>query len=96
MIAGSRSPALLYAGRFVVGLGSGAAFSAGTTWLRELSLLAPGNADSARAARRAAVAMTTGFAVGPLLSGMLAQWAPAPGFCRICLMWRSWSRRCSR
>ena len=79
LIAGARSPALLYVGRFVVGLGSGAAFSAGTAWLRELSLLAPGNADSARAARRAAVAMTTGFAVGPLVSGLLAQWAGEPG-----------------
>ena len=77
LIAGARSPALLYVGRFVVGLGSGAAFSAGTAWLRELSLLAPGNADSARAARRAAVAMTTGFALGPLVSGLLAQWGPA-------------------
>ena len=77
LIAGARSPALLYVGRFVVGLGSGAAFSAGTAWLRELSLLAPGNADSAQAARRAAVAMTTGFAVGPLVSGLLAQWGPA-------------------
>ena len=77
LIAGSRSPGSLYVARFVVGLGSGAAFSAGTAWLRELSLLAPGNAGSAQAARRAAVAMTTGFAVGPLLSGMLAQWGPA-------------------
>ncbi len=76
LIAGSRSPALLYVARFVVGLGSGAAFSAGTAWLRDLSLVPPGNADSARAARRAAVAMTTGFAVGPLLSGLLAQWGP--------------------
>lgn len=77
LIAGARSPALLCMARFVVGLGSGAAFSAGTTWLRELSLLAPAKTDSAQAARRAAVAMTTGFAVGPLLSGMLAQWGPA-------------------
>ena len=77
LIAGARFPALLYVGRFVVGLGSGAAFSAGTAWLRELSLLDPGNADSARAARRAALAMTTGFAVGPLVSGLLAQWGPA-------------------
>ena len=92
LIAGSRSPALLYVARFVVGLGSGAAFSAGTAWLRELSLLPPGNADSTRAARRAAVAMTTGFAVGPLVSGLLAQWGPEARFCRICLMWRSWSR----
>jgi hypothetical protein len=76
LIAGSRSPALLYVARFVVGLGSGAAFSAGTAWLRELSPSPPGNADSTRAARRAAVAMTTGFAVGPLVSGLLAQWGP--------------------
>ena len=71
LIAGSRSPALLYVARFVVGLGSGAAFSAATAWLRELSLLPPRNADSTRAARRAAGAMTTGFAVGPLVSGCL-------------------------
>ena len=77
LMAGSRSPALLYLARFVVGLGSGAAFSAGTAWLRELSLSPLGNADSAVAARRAAVAMTTGFAIGPLLSGLLAQWGPA-------------------
>jgi Major Facilitator Superfamily len=78
LIAGSRSPTLLYVARFVAGLGSGAAFSAGTAWLRELSLLPPENADTAQAARRAAVAMTTGFAIGPLVSGMLAQWGPAP------------------
>jgi Major Facilitator Superfamily len=77
LIAGSGSPALLYVARFVVGLGSGAAFSAGTAWLRELSLLPPGSAGPERAARRAAVAMTIGFAVGPLVSGLLAQWGPA-------------------
>lgn len=77
LIAGSGSPGTLYVARFVVGLGSGAAFSAGTAWLRELSLVPAGKADSAQAARRAAVAMTTGFAVGPLVSGTLAQWAPA-------------------
>jgi hypothetical protein len=76
LIGGSRSPALLYVARFVVGLASGAAFSAGTAWLRELSRLGPGNADPAQAARRAVVAMTMGFAVGPLVSGLLAQWAP--------------------
>ena len=43
----------------------------------ELSLLPPGSAGPARAARRAAVAMTIGFAVGPLVSGLLAQWGPA-------------------
>jgi MFS family permease len=48
LIAGARSPALLYVARFVVGLGSGPEFSAGTAWLRELSFLPPGNADSTR------------------------------------------------
>ena len=76
LIVGASAPALLYVGRFVVGLGSGAAFSAGTVWLHELSLIPRGTADSAGAARRAAVAMTTGFAVGPLVAGLLAQWGP--------------------
>ena len=76
LIVGARSPALLYAARFVAGVSSGAAFSAGTAWLRELSLRPHGTADSAGAARRAAVAMTTGFAIGPLVAGVLAQWGP--------------------
>ena len=37
-----------------------------------------GDADAGTVARRAAVAMTTGFAVGPLVAGVLAQWAPQP------------------
>jgi MFS family permease len=76
LIAGYRSPGLLYVARFVVGLGSGAAFSAGTAWLRVLSLSAPWEADFTRAARRVSVAMTTGFAVGPLVTGVLAQLGP--------------------
>ena len=71
--------ALLFAGRFLIGLGSGAAFGAGTAWLRELSRPPFGNVTDHSAARRGAVAMTVGFAVGPLVSGVLAQWAPDPG-----------------
>jgi MFS family permease len=71
--------ALLFAGRFLIGLGSGAAFGAGTAWLRELSRPPFGDAGDHAAARRGAVAMTIGFAVGPLVSGVLAQWAPDPG-----------------
>jgi hypothetical protein len=37
-----------------------------------------GRASDQTAARRAAVAMTSGFALGPLVAGLLAQWAPAP------------------
>jgi len=69
----------LYIGRFLIGLGSGAAFGAGTAWLRELSRPPFGDANDHAAARRGAVAMTVGFAAGPLVSGILAQWAPDPG-----------------
>jgi predicted MFS family arabinose efflux permease len=69
---------LLFAGRVLTGLGSGGAFSAATAWLRELSRPPLGTASDHATARRAAVAMTSGFALGPLLSGLLAQWAPLP------------------
>jgi hypothetical protein len=71
--------ALLFVGRLLAGLGSGAAFSAGTAWLRELSRPPFGTASDHGAARRGAVAMTLGFATGPIVAGLLAQWAPAPG-----------------
>ncbi|HEY7690773.1 MAG TPA: MFS transporter [Gaiellaceae bacterium] len=74
-VAGGHVVALLFAGRLLTGLSAGAVFGAGTAWLRESSRL--DDARDTRAARRAAVAMTTGFALGPLASGLLAQWAPA-------------------
>lgn len=67
------SVAVLFAGRLLAGAGSGAMFGAGTAWLRELST------EGAQAARRSAVAMTAGFALGPLVAGLLAQWAPDAG-----------------
>ena len=61
----------LFAGRLVAGAASGAAFSSGAAWIKELSATGSG-------ARRVTVAMTAGFGLGPLLAGVLAQWAPAP------------------
>jgi MFS family permease len=78
LIAGAHTLALLFVGRLLAGLGSGAAFGAGTAWLRETSLRPFGDADHSTVALRAAVAMTVGFALGPLVAGVLAQWAPAP------------------
>jgi MFS family permease len=72
------SVALLFAGRLLAGVSSGAAFGAGTAWLRETSVPPLGTASDHTAARRAAVAMTSGFALGPLVAGLLAQWAPSP------------------
>jgi hypothetical protein len=68
----------LFAGRLLAGVSSGAVFGAGTAWLRELSRPPLGRASDQMAARRAAVAMTAGFALGPLVAGLLAQWAPVP------------------
>jgi hypothetical protein len=66
----------LFAGRVLAGVASGAAFSSGAAWIKEMSL----SADPAvnHGPRRLTIAMSLGFGVGPLVSGLLAQWAPAP------------------
>jgi MFS family permease len=65
-----QEPAGLLLGRFVVGLGAGLAFGAGTAWAADLG----GKAGTVLAG----VLLTAGFGAGPLVSGVLAQWAPAP------------------
>src|ERR1019366_8295072 len=65
---------VLLAGRFVVGLGAGATFTAGTAWLQDLA----GGEAAGTGPRRAAVALSSGFGGGPLLTGVLAQWPPWP------------------
>ena len=64
----------LYAGRLLTGVVSGTVFTIGTAWVKELS---DGSAPGV-GARRAGVALTAGFGVGPLVAGLLAQWAPEP------------------
>jgi MFS family permease len=64
----------LLAGRLLYGLGAGGVMSAGAVWVLELSHdAAPG-----AGARRATIALSAGFGIGPLISGLLAQYAPAP------------------
>lgn len=63
-------PAGLAVGRVVVGLGAGATFSAGTAWMADLG--------GSRGATLAGIALTSGFGGGPVVSGILAQWFPAP------------------
>ncbi|WP_198412400.1 MFS transporter [Nocardioides mangrovicus] len=60
----------LLVGRLVVGLGAGLAFGAGTAWAADLG--------GATGTVLAGVLLTAGFGVGPLVSGVLAQWLPAP------------------
>jgi MFS family permease len=69
--AGS-SVVLLFVCRFLQGAVSGVVFSVGTAWLGELI------AEPGRAARLTTAALGGGWALGPLVSGLLAQWAPAP------------------
>jgi predicted MFS family arabinose efflux permease len=75
LLVGGHGVAWLFAGRLVAGFASGAGFSAGAAWVRELSA---GTIDGGeRGPRLATVAMTVGFGLGPLVAGVLAQWAPA-------------------
>ena len=64
----------LFAARAVQGLAVGAASGAATAALVEL---APAGAE-ARAALLSTLAQAGGSAAGPLVGGMLAEWAPAP------------------
>lgn len=79
LIAGAHSLGMLYLGRFLAGVCSGAAFAAGTAWIKELSV-APYDplAGEQAGARRAAIALSAGFGLGPLAAGLLAQWGTDP------------------
>ena len=72
LVLGPRSLAMIAAGRAVAGLCSGVVFGAATAWVQEVS---PGEGTSAR---RAALALTAGFGLGPVAAALLAQWAPGP------------------
>jgi hypothetical protein len=78
LAAGAHAPGWLFAGRLIMGLASGGAFSAGAAWIKELSAPPYEDAPPGAGARRAGGAMTLGFAAGPLVAGVLAQWAPLP------------------
>jgi len=68
---GTRGFPVLLAGRLVYGLGMGAVMSPGSVWLQELS--PPGAGP-----RRATLALSAGFGLGPVVSGAIAEFAPAP------------------
>lgn len=80
-IAGSgliatRGLAGVAAGRLMSGIGVGLAMAVGTSWATELSLAA--GTPAATGAKRAALSLTAGFALGAGVAGVLAQWGPWP------------------
>lgn len=79
LIMGARSTPMLYAGRFIAGVASGIVLAAGTAWVKELSI-APFDPDAGEqaGARRAAIALSAGFGLGPVAAGLLAQWGSDP------------------
>lgn len=68
LMLGWHDEAGIYAGRLVVGVGVGLAMSAGTAWAADLG--------GRRSTTIAGTALTAGFALGPLASGLVAQFSP--------------------
>lgn len=76
---GTFGPVAIYIGRLLAGITVGTAMAVGTSWLKELSQTPfDPTADNGAGARRASVAFTLGSALGALVAGGLAQWAPMP------------------
>jgi predicted MFS family arabinose efflux permease len=63
--------AVLLPGRLLYGLAMGSIMSPGSVWVQELS-------DAQHGARRATLALSAGFGLGPLVTGVIAELAPAP------------------
>ncbi|MGO2985643.1 MAG: MFS transporter, partial [Brevibacterium aurantiacum] len=70
---------LLCVGRVLAGVGVGVAMSVGTSWIKELSFPPfDHKAGITAGARRPALTLTVGFAMGAAVTGCLAQWGPLP------------------
>ncbi|OYD67815.1 MFS transporter [Rhodococcus sp. OK302] len=76
---GADSAAVLILGRILCGIALGLGMAVGGSWVKELST-APWDfaASDGAGARRAAMSLTAGFALGAGFAGVLAQWAPLP------------------
>ena len=72
LVLGPHSLPLLVAGRALAGLCSGMVIGPATAWIQDLS------GGDARSARRAALALSAGFGLGPVVAAFLAQWAGDP------------------
>jgi MFS family permease len=71
LVLGPRSLPVIAAGRALAGLCSGTVFGAATAWVQDLS-------GDALSARRAALALSAGFGLGPIVAALMAQWIAYP------------------
>jgi hypothetical protein len=72
LVVGPHSLPLIAAGRALAGLCSGMVIGPATAWVQDL------DGGDARSARRAALALSAGFGLGPVVAALLAQWAGDP------------------
>ncbi len=72
LVLGPHSLPLIAAGRALAGLCSGMVIGPATAWVQDLS------GGDARSSRRAALALSAGFGLGPVVAALLAQWAGDP------------------
>jgi MFS family permease len=68
---GAHGFGVLLAGRLLYGLAMGSVMSPGSVWVQDLT-------STEHGARRATLALSAGFGLGPLVSGLIAELAPAP------------------
>ncbi len=73
LLLGRDSLAMLYLGRFLLGVVSGLVLVVASAWIQEL-----GRDDPMWSARLVGIVMYSGFGLGPLMSGLIGQWGPAP------------------
>lgn len=79
LAVGADSVSMLSAGRVLSGVALGLAMAVGGSWVKELSQPPYSSAAAAgTGARRSAMSLTAGFALGAGVAGVLAQWAPWP------------------
>ena len=74
MILGADALWLLYVGRVVLGIVSGVVFAGISAWIQELEVAG----DPLGSSKLTSTVLYGGFGLGPLVSGALGQWGPAP------------------
>ena len=77
LAVGASHESVLFTGRVLSGVALGLMMAVGSSWVKELSGRPwDETAIAGSGARRAAMSMTAGFAIGAVVAGVLAEWGP--------------------